>query len=402
MLVIYPAALGNNDESTFIANISNIGVNESYIINFSQIVNSKSSDTGGMVINQKDATCVFTSSNSSCKFIVATVNSPINSSYQITPSYVYNSDSATILSDFSINVLNDTPPIPSVKTTVFVGSGGTILSYNYLLDKYQTVNSGVLNNLNSVAYNGSVYVAVGENGIILISRDGFSWVKITNPNLSSNFYSIAYGAGRFVAVGSGVSIFSIDGFNWYIGDNAPLSALAYANNKFFGVNGNNCSYSSIGGGTWTSQCYSPASVRTYNAKAVAANLNDVVIVGDGDTGAVNRRTPVIYVSHNNGAQWGNITIDWWNPYVLNTIAYGNNAFVAFGYTEIGGAISISTNNGGSWSNYSLNASVNHMVFLNNQFVGLGGDGYIITSATGQNGSWSTTKLPTSANLSGAV
>lgn len=54
--------------------------------------------------------------------------------------------------------------------------------------------------LNGVAYGNGTFVAVGEDGTILTSRDGRNWTRQTSGT-SKDLDGVAYGNGTFVAVG---------------------------------------------------------------------------------------------------------------------------------------------------------------------------------------------------------
>jgi hypothetical protein len=56
--------------------------------------------------------------------------------------------------------------------------------------------------LNDVAYGFGMFVAVGNRGNIIYSRDGYTWKKVAASTFgSSNIHRVAYGGGKFVAIG---------------------------------------------------------------------------------------------------------------------------------------------------------------------------------------------------------
>jgi hypothetical protein len=61
------------------------------------------------------------------------------------------------------------------------------------------------NALFGVAYGNGLFVAVGEGGTILTSRDGVSWTQQTSPT-SDWLRGATYGNGLFIAVGNGGTI----------------------------------------------------------------------------------------------------------------------------------------------------------------------------------------------------
>jgi len=68
--------------------------------------------------------------------------------------------------------------------------------------------------INSVTYGNSLYVAVGTSGTILTSTDSINWTPIYG-GVTANLNHVCYGNGKFVAVGaSGIIIYSTDGLVW--------------------------------------------------------------------------------------------------------------------------------------------------------------------------------------------
>jgi len=68
--------------------------------------------------------------------------------------------------------------------------------------------------LTEIAYSGNEYVAVGDNGKIIRSEDGFQWYVVESP-ATVNFWSIVWADGMFVAVGDREYIVtSPDGTGW--------------------------------------------------------------------------------------------------------------------------------------------------------------------------------------------
>jgi hypothetical protein len=108
--------------------------------------------------------------------------------------------------------------------------------------------------INSIAFGGGKFVAVGNDGKIAYSTDnGTTWTRVVNSpfDISSisdtNYYqirSIAYGNGRFVAVGSrssgnypGKIAFSTDGITWMqapfqTGGTSTFNSVAYGEGTY--------------------------------------------------------------------------------------------------------------------------------------------------------------------------
>lgn len=90
-------------------------------------------------------------------------------------------------------------------TMVAVGSGGTILVSVDYGEHWESVLSGTSNDLYGLAYGYAFdqdrWVAVGQNGVILTSIDGYSW-QSSPPFTGNTLYGVAW-AGVFIAVGAG-------------------------------------------------------------------------------------------------------------------------------------------------------------------------------------------------------
>jgi hypothetical protein len=144
-------------------------------------------------------------------------------------------------------------------TYVAVGAAGTIAT-NTTADisvAWTPQTSGTTQDLYGVSYADGMFVAVGKTGTLLTSPDGVAWTVQTSGTIN-NLYQVAYGANIFVAVGDGGTIVSSpNGINW-----APqtptvatnLYAISFgAGSKFVAVGtAGSLLYSTLGAeGTWT-------------------------------------------------------------------------------------------------------------------------------------------------------
>lgn len=112
----------------------------------------------------------------------------------------------------------------------------------------------------AVATSGSEFIAVGEDGVILTSKDGVNWL----PEEGTNYYSvndIVWGTDEFVAVGSGGNVlrflrtqYQSDGRTTsYLGNSYPLNGIAFNGSNYMTVGNNGISYRSWGAtpDSWT-------------------------------------------------------------------------------------------------------------------------------------------------------
>src|SRR5690606_37633853 len=122
-----------------------------------------------------------------------------------------------------------------------------------------------------VVYNGSKYLAVGDN-TILESTNGTSWTSPASSSIS--FTGLAYGNSRFVAVGYDAGTYKIayssTGASWTTAntDNNFYFKVKYVNGLFFALGQDNNTwegviYTSTDGITWSNITPSNLSYQVY-------------------------------------------------------------------------------------------------------------------------------------------
>jgi hypothetical protein len=155
-------------------------------------------------------------------------------------------------------------------------------------------------NINSIAWGGNKFVAVGDGGEMAYSTDGQTWTKVENSPLKRSIKSIAWGNGKFVAGGGGQYVgemaYSTDGQIWtrvedVASFNSHIDIIAWGNNKFI---------AGLGDGRLA---YSP----------------------DGINWTVTTETILIPVNEDGG-----ITVSG----AIGCIVWGNNKFVAAGVNKV--------------------------------------------------------------------
>lgn len=96
---------------------------------------------------------------------------------------------------------------------VVVGENGTVLVSKDKI-KWNAVLSDTASILSDVIWTGNMFIAVGKEGTILTSKDGTHWGRQKSGSTGA-LRSIAYSGKRFVIVGdSGEYLVSVDGFHW--------------------------------------------------------------------------------------------------------------------------------------------------------------------------------------------
>ncbi|MHC1725168.1 MAG: hypothetical protein AB9866_03995 [Syntrophobacteraceae bacterium] len=272
-------------------------------------------------------------------------------------------------------------------------------------------SSGTYKQLKSIAYGDGVFVAVGETGTVLTSRNGVIWDVKTIP-LATWLNGVAYGKGRrFVAVGDtgndGRVYTSQDkGVTWtctfpdaYFNP-SNLNAVAYGNGRFVasGVDGIELvSYDGALGSTgdWWSEMYLEA---CYDIKGIAYGSGTFVMVGSPNRTFLTSKTPEDL--------W---TIRWAPFFPQDTalgftgIAYGAGIFTVVGPKV---KIGISEDYAVTWKQVPLVDYKGTFDFTgityggDSAFTAVGTVGKILTSPNGKD--WTFRKSGTTVDLNGMI
>jgi hypothetical protein len=233
---------------------------------------------------------------------------------------------------------------------VAVGFNGTIITST---DGYNWTNqySGVSTSLKGVAYADGEYAAVGEGGIILISSNAATWTRL--PDVTSHtLYGIAGDAAwraeslpQFFAVGdAGTAIQCSNGTNWSAlasGTSNTLFSAAYQDGGYVMVGGEGTVILYFNSSFWPTPQSSVGT--TNNLYGVAADpYSKVVAVGDLNSPFPYFTSNAILYSLDYGFDWQSqqwdqsfYNPDLWYPsgdFILRGVAHGANGFVAAGDT----------------------------------------------------------------------
>ena len=242
---------------------------------------------------------------------------------------------------------------------VAVGDNGTIITS---LDGYHWTNLtfGVFSNLRGVAYATGCYAVVGDEGI-MISTNAINWNQI--PSVTSNaLHGIAGNSGwrtnnlpQFVAVGNaGAVIVCSNNTNWrtaYSGTTNSLYAVQKISSTYYLMVGDIGTVIRLSA-TGFSQPPQTLVGTTNNLYTVASDGNGVTVAGGDLT-----RNPFAYTAiltneiifslnsrfYWSGEQWLNGSSDQGGPdlwylsdyFILTGMTYGSNGFVGVGYTGYG-------------------------------------------------------------------
>jgi hypothetical protein len=160
-----------------------------------------------------------------------------------------------------------------------IGEGGHVLSStDWTGIHWFTIKVGV-GRINGVtAASSGMFAATCNKGLVITSTDGNTWIART-PVTSSNLNAITHNGSLFVGVGNGgVVVTSGDGVNWVarsVGQAVDLSCIATNGSLFVAGGTNGRVFTSTDGTSWTSR-----TSQTTNAfLGIAHNGSTFVIVG---------------------------------------------------------------------------------------------------------------------------
>lgn len=244
-------------------------------------------------------------------------------------------------------------------------------------------------NLSSVTYGNSQFLAVGDNGRTLVSMDGSTWT-VNNSGIDYDLHSVTYGDGQFVTVGNemddegwytmpvlGGSFSSTNGAAWinYTYLCSPYEipySVTYGNGLFVVVVEGGPIFTSPDGATWSSIASGTSNDLfsvTYGNGPSSGQAGQFIAVGDSGT----------ILTSSDGTTWTIKSSGTTN--CLSSVTYGaDKMFIAVGDS---GTI-LTSPDGTTWSlKYSGTTNeLTSVTYGDNQFVAVGGQGTILTSSDG--------------------
>jgi len=227
-----------------------------------------------------------------------------------------------------------------------------------------------------VVWNGSMFVAVGEN-VIYTSSDGINWT-LTNTDYDTN--AVTWGNDMFVAVsskGDGRVITSTDGINWVdqnaganghgLNDVTSGNDIAEGKGIFVAVGDFQKVFFSSDGVNWGMS--DKLTKEEFNGVAYGGPAGNEIFVAVGTNGTI--------YSSSDGENW--IEKSSGVTQTLNSVTWGNNVFVIVGKS---GTILTSTD-GAEWVKRTSGVTndLTSVTSSNGQFI-IVGDGVILQSSDG--------------------
>jgi hypothetical protein len=165
----------------------------------------------------------------------------------------------TSYTDNTIEVINR-----QVTSKFCVAGQGTTFAYSYDgVVWYKSPSVSISGNIRSIAFNGSMWVAVTDNGgstnSMAYSYNGINWILTSSGSaiLNGSIYNVAWGGNIWIAVGHSNPynrglIYSYDGINWTLSTSANQISIQYECVAWNGTmwlaatNNNKLAYSSDG------------------------------------------------------------------------------------------------------------------------------------------------------------
>lgn len=141
---------------------------------------------------------------------------------------------------------------------VVVGAGGSIFtSSGIITSKFVSRYSGVIQDLNSIAYGNQYFVAVGNNGTVISSDNGTSWDINQNGVILQKYNKVIFDGNRFIVVGNGGTILKSINRNQYqlvpnnINSSENIINITYFDGLYVGITSVNKMYYSFDLSNWT-------------------------------------------------------------------------------------------------------------------------------------------------------
>jgi len=260
--------------------------------------------------------------------------------------------------------------VPSISS--FIPSRGAIISSldgkNWVL-----ASSGEFYALRGVAYGNGTFVAIGDYGSVLTSPDGVNWT-IRGTKSFYQLKGITYGNGTFVAVGDyGSVLTSPDGVNWIdrvAGTIASLRAVTYGDGLFVAVGTGGAIVTSFDGIDWSARTSGVSEL--YDLTGVAYGNGTFVSVGYCSHCFL--FSDPIMVTSPDGINWTSVSVSSISEPIasLDGVAYGNGTFVIAGESFSAGGVILTSPDGKVWTPRANRSSpLSAISFGNNTFIAVG-------------------------------
>jgi hypothetical protein len=246
------------------------------------------------------------------------------------------------------------------ETYVIATTNSIVASTNDIL--YQSESNALA--VSSVVTFSNTFVAVGPNGAIYQSTNGFSWVA-QSSGTSDNLWAVTAGP-LLVAVGDGGTILtSPTGSSWTSqtsGTVVSLYGVTYSNGLYVAVGQKGIMDTSADGINWT--IVKPIVVRT-NFQAVTYGSAGFLAAGQGGT-ILTSLTGTNWIQQSSGTSA-----------TLNSASFGNGYYLVTGAN----GVALTSPDGSTWTSRNVGTSqtLYGSAFLNGRFDIVGASGTVLES-----------------------
>ena len=256
---------------------------------------------------------------------------------------------------------------------VAVGNSGRIItspdSINWTSRSYS-----VYGFLNSVIWSGSQFVAVGAGGVILTSVDGISWTQQTSGT-TNTLSAVASSGSMFLVVGTNVILTSPNAVTWTVraaGPSANYSGVAWSGSRFIAVSATPAIDVTPDGITWASVSPLPGACGSCGLYGVAASGSRVVAVGGSSTAGIWIMTSTDVA----GLSWtADTTPTFTSVQGLFAVAWSGSQFVTTGFPGIA-----TSPDGINWTaRYDFFTNLFGVTASPTRLVAVGGGGKVLVS-----------------------
>ncbi len=263
--------------------------------------------------------------------------------------------------------------------------------------------------LQSAAWSGNMFVAVGDYGSILTSPEGTSW-DLMSFGIPVNLYDVVWSGGQFVAVGcdnrfpQNCIIRSSDGISWVFASRVSditegLYSIACSDSMYIAVGYGGQIFSSVDGDIWTKQTPSDSTCARsfYGITWSGSQFLAVGEVWDPSTSTWNATV----ASSQDGSEWVYRSLG--RLGLLFDVTWTGGQFVAVGYTGVWGistGLIATSPDGIKWATRRFDSAsyLRAVSSVGRAIIAAGDDGIILTSGNGID--WEVRESGTKMTLSG--
>lgn len=269
--------------------------------------------------------------------------------------------------------------------------------------KGQKINNNIsrfekVHSLNDIIWDGKKFIAVGEEGVVLSSRDGVAWKE---DRLGKRYflYEILYSDDRYILLGADymgdkpIIFLSKDGQNWIKQEiETYLHEVIFNGQEFFALGGQilgdrRSLYTSSDGVKWSKI---NGTDNLTSDGTVWADKDKVILVG-GPKDQVYTLKDENLVEHSMEPDKKDGTlISKWFTDAIET----NGKFIAVGtintsdenFNHYSHGVIVTSEDGRTWNKLilKLNSGLNKVIYGNEEFITVGDDGAILVSDNGAN------------------